>query len=46
MLPDHLGTNEQTFVTFHSAVAELPDFKLQNIGQKFACEHGEFLQRQ
>ena len=26
---DHLAINEQTFVTFHSAVAELSDFKLQ-----------------
>ena len=26
---DHLSINEQTFIIFHSAVAELPDFKLQ-----------------
>ena len=30
---DHLAINEQTLVTFHSAVAELPHLKLQKIGQ-------------
>ena len=33
MFLNHLAINDQTFVTFHSAVAELPDLKLQSTAQ-------------
>ena len=33
MYLNHLAINDQTFVTFHSAVTELPDLKLQSTTQ-------------